>query len=100
MFIMFLHEVIPLFFLAASILDHAHCKLVPCNAIASQSQICKVNELDYDKSFPAAPNPNHFFDVIEIYDVVELDSEDQSITLFLQLTMAWNDTRISSKSNK
>lgn len=54
-----------------------------------------IDPVTYDKSQPALPYPNYYVNKIEILNIVDLDPEEQSVTLFLLLRVEWNDSRIS-----
>ena len=59
--------------------------LPKCSEELTKPQFCKTNE-DYP-SFPYIIQPT-----IDILDIIEINDDQQSITLYFQLLLAYNDT--------
>jgi len=54
--------------------------------------ICK-NVENYDKSFPG--DPIKVRNSVTVLDIVEFNADDNTITLFVQIMVMWNDTRLT-----
>ena len=54
--------------------------------------ICQ-NVQTYDKSFPG--DPIKVYNSLTVLDVVEFNPDDNTITLFVQIMVMWNDTRLT-----
>ena len=54
--------------------------------------ICK-NVENYDKSFPG--DPIKVYNSVTVLDIVEFNADDNTITLFVQIMVMWNDTRLT-----
>ena len=59
--------------------------------------LCTLTE-NYDKSYPSI-RPMDLEQIVTIFDIVEFDQDERTVTLFLQLMTYWNDTRITLKSS-
>ena len=59
--------------------------LPKCSEELTKPQFCKINE-DYP-SLPYIIQPT-----IDILDIIEINDDQQSITLYFQLLLAYNDT--------
>ena len=71
--------------------------LKPCFEDQIGLRLCKI-KASYDKTFP--PNPPMFLhQSITLYEIVDFDSEQQTVTVFLQLFTWWNDTRLTLTSS-
>ena len=63
-----------------------------CDAPVGSLSICtSVN--NYDKSFPG--DPITVYNSVTVLDIVELNHDDNTITLFVQIMVMWNDTRLT-----
>ncbi len=60
-------------------------------------EFCHEGE-SYDKSYPAEPLPQSFDQKVHIYDIFGFDEDKQTLTLFIEFRVEWNDTRILLKS--
>ena len=73
----------------------------PCNENHIGLRLCKINAT-YEKTFP--PNPPMYLDQsVKLWDILDFNPEEQTVTVFLQLFTWWNDTRLtltSSDSNE
>ena len=69
----------------------------PCQENHTGLRLCKLNET-YDKTFPSNP-PMYLHQSITLYDVVDFNPEQETVTVFLQLFTWWNDTRLTLKSS-
>ena len=54
--------------------------------------------IKYDKTFPSDP-PMYLNQTIRLYDVVDFNDEEQTVTIFLQLFTWWDDTRLTLTSS-
>ena len=71
--------------------------LKPCQENISGLRLCIINST-YGKTFPSDP-PLYLHQAVTLYDVVDFNAEDQTVTVFLQLFTSWNDTRLTLKSS-
>ena len=58
--------------------------------------LCSLTD-KYDKSYPPDPRPIYLNQTITIFDIVDFNQDDRTVTLFLQLYIFWNDTRLTNK---
>jgi hypothetical protein len=73
----------------------------PCNENHIGLSLCKINAT-YDKTFPPNP-PMYLHQSVKLWDILDFNTEEQTVTVFLQLFTWWNDTRLtltSSDSNE
>ena len=80
--------------------------LFDCITVASSIGLCKHQDLglcslsdNYDKSYPPDPRPMYLNQTITLFDIVEFDQDARTVTLFMQIYLFWNDTRITKKFN-
>ena len=71
--------------------------LQPCEEDIIGLRLCKINP-SYGKTFPSDP-PMYLKTVVSLYDVIDFNEEEQTVTVFLQLFTSWNDTRLILKSS-
>ena len=76
-----------LVFMAQSTTSINHCD-IPVGSLS----IC-TNVNIYDKSFPG--DPITVYNSVTVLDIVELNHDDNTITLFIQIMVMWNDTRLT-----
>ena len=48
----------------------------------------------YDEYVAPKPHPLELKPQISLFDIIRIDEERNSITIFMELFMNWNDTRI------
>ena len=61
-------------------------------------QLCTLEDA-YDTSLPSEPWPVTVKNSVTVLDVVELNPDDNTLTIFVQLKVLWNDTGLSLISN-
>ena len=72
--------------------------LKDCSNVTSSSlTICKL-EHDYHPGAVPEPKPLKVQMQIRILNIVDLNWEENSMTIFVQLMTLWNDSRITVKS--
>ena len=78
-----------------------HCNgqsiVKPCDENQIGLRLCQI-EVPYDKTFPSNP-PMYINQSITVYDVVDFNPEQQTVTIFLQLYIWWKDTRLTLASS-
>ena len=74
--------------------------LTTCNELSSpKGKLCFVNDT-YDKSQPSGPHPNYVNSHLWIHEIVDFNAEEQTITIFADFFVEWNDTRIQLKDSE
>ena len=64
-----------------------------------ESNVCTLVHPNHIFGFPK-PRPLHIDIRISVEDVTEVDEEKETVTLSLQITLEWNDTRLSLNQSK
>ena len=64
-----------------------------------EGAFCFVNST-YDKSYPSEPFPNFVSSYLWIHEFVDFDTKHQTITMFAEAFVEWNDTRLGIKSGQ
>ena len=75
--------------------------LVKCNGTVSKLQLCFLND-KYDKGGPpgnGVPEPMKMISSVTVFKIAELDENKNTITLNALLSVWWNDTRVTLKTN-
>ena len=76
--------------------------LISCNeTVTSRPQICLVDQPNYKNFWPDWKNgqPMILNTSINLVSIAEFDDDDSTILLNLVVTISWNDTRVTLKSN-
>ena len=76
-------------------LGHA---LVSCNDTVSKLSICTLVS-DYEQSLPPEPFPLKHAQSVTLYSVADINEDQSTMTLRVHISIWWNDTRLSLKSN-
>ena len=69
-------------------------KLKLCSEKSERPQICKMDE-SYVNNDPPEPHPATVYPVLDIYDITEIDEADQTVTIFADILISWEDPGIS-----
>ena len=77
----------------------ATSSLPHCSEDVDKVQICRT-KFGYDKSFPSKPWPMLIENTVRVVDVVELNTNENTLTILVQLMVLWDDPGLTLKSNK
>ena len=74
-----------------------NAKFKPCNE-SVESKVCiLVDDIDdYVPTNTPKPLPAFIDITITVNNIIEVDEEKQTVSLSLQVTLEWNDTRLSA----
>lgn len=73
-------------------------QLISCQNVSSKKvQLCYQSQ-DYEKSQPSKPWPQSYYQELVIFDILDFDPKDQTMTASLKMRTEWNDTRLMLKS--
>ncbi len=68
-----------------------------CSEISEDPELCKMNPI-YKNNKPPKPWPLPVYVTIEIYDVIEINAADQTLTIFAMILVSWEDPELSFSS--
>ena len=75
--------------------------LVKCNGTVSKLQLCSLTG-KYDKGVPPGCKecePMVLYSSVTVFKISELDETQNTITMNVLLSVAWNDTRVTLETN-
>ena len=91
MFVLFLSLIFASIFCEGS-------RLINCDDVKEeQAQLCNLAP-GYKKGSSPKPIPNYHFQELTLFDILDLDPKDQTITISVKLRTEWNDSRVTLKS--
>ena len=67
--------------------------LKPCSEEVSQTGLC-TNQSNYQNTEPCYPRPCKLNPIIDIRDVLSIDTEENTITYHIYIVLEWIDERI------
>ncbi len=65
-----------------------------CSELSEKLKICKMSE-SYVNNDPPEPQPATVHPVLDIYDITEINEADQTLTIFADILISWEDPGIS-----
>lgn len=77
----------------------AQDKLSPCAKNASEVSICEIGHTPYWNNAPPEPRPAVITPLLNILEFVDINSDDKTFTIFVELLVTWNDTSIALGGN-
>lgn len=73
-------------------------RLISCDDVTeNKAQLC-YEDPAVKKGTSPKPYPNFFFQELTIFDILDFDPKDQTITISVKLRTEWNDSRVTLKS--
>ena len=79
-------------------LTHSKEFLPSCNKKFNKLTLCSNEK--YVKSYPSKDWPLKLTQHLSIYEVVQFNDIDKTVTIFLELMTQWNDTRLFLKTDQ
>jgi hypothetical protein len=79
-------------------ISEAIIKIPLCNEtiLATEVKLC-TNE-SYQANLPPFPFPHHIEPILDIYDITNVNVDDQTLTMLVDLIFLWNETRVNMVS--
>ncbi len=68
-----------------------------CSEPSTKDKLCQMNQ-DYSHNEPPMPHPAEVEVVVDVYDISEINEELQTLTMFADIIISWNDPEVSVSS--
>ena len=80
-------------------LSHCESLLPPCSIekITQDPYLCKLNN-EHCSACPPKPWPAKITPIVNIKDILDLDKDKKSLTVFTEINLIWDDPAISVKT--
>ena len=72
--------------------------LLPCKE-SVESKVC-FNIQDYVKTVNPQPLPTQINIIISVFDIIDVDEVQQTVTLMLKIVLEWQDYRLDVNRSK